>query len=310
MKHDLAWNSGRPYAQSYRPLSIAWHTLLATVSRQTLFLLTSLPLYRFNSGTLPCIETSNVNYTNNWLFVLSFITPRRLLSAKITWWLFLCQVIVILIGTNDCLMRPEDTADCIVDIGKALLDKQPQAKIFVLVWTWSRVILVQWNMSYVRQSRDSISTVLCHSIPFKRPNGQVWRHCRNRVTWLLGVRGSTILHCLEFTFIFILRWTYCYPGMKSHDFYRSCFPKDGGQTRTAKKTPGSISISAKKFPHYRERTCSIWIPDSWPATAQSVKTTCRIPCTFPRMPIRKHLHHCEMLLLTLCDVQIPSRNSG
>ena len=40
-----AWNSGKPYVQSYRPLGILWHTLLATVSRQTLFHLTSLPLY-------------------------------------------------------------------------------------------------------------------------------------------------------------------------------------------------------------------------------------------------------------------------
>ena len=33
MKHDLAWNSGKPYV----PLTILWHTLLATVSRQIVF---------------------------------------------------------------------------------------------------------------------------------------------------------------------------------------------------------------------------------------------------------------------------------
>ena len=37
MKQRLAWNSGKPYVQSYRPLSIFWHTLLATVSRPMLY---------------------------------------------------------------------------------------------------------------------------------------------------------------------------------------------------------------------------------------------------------------------------------
>ena len=37
MKQCLAWNNGKPYVQSYRPLSDLRHTLLATVSRQTLF---------------------------------------------------------------------------------------------------------------------------------------------------------------------------------------------------------------------------------------------------------------------------------
>ena len=45
MRQRLAWNGGKPYVQSYRPLSILWHTLLATVSRQTLSHLTFLPLY-------------------------------------------------------------------------------------------------------------------------------------------------------------------------------------------------------------------------------------------------------------------------
>ena len=38
-------HSGKPYVQSYRPLSILRHTLLATVSHQTLFHLTSLSFY-------------------------------------------------------------------------------------------------------------------------------------------------------------------------------------------------------------------------------------------------------------------------
>ena len=45
MKQRLACHSGKPYVQSHRSLSILWHTLLAIVSRQTLFHLTSLPFY-------------------------------------------------------------------------------------------------------------------------------------------------------------------------------------------------------------------------------------------------------------------------
>ena len=44
MKQRLAWNSGKPYVPSYRPVSIFWHTLLATVSHQTPLHRTSLPL--------------------------------------------------------------------------------------------------------------------------------------------------------------------------------------------------------------------------------------------------------------------------
>ena len=43
MKQRLAWDSGKPYLQSHRSLSTLWHTLLAIVSRQTLFHLISPP---------------------------------------------------------------------------------------------------------------------------------------------------------------------------------------------------------------------------------------------------------------------------
>ena len=56
MKHDLAWNRDKPYVQSYRPLSILWHTLLAAVSCQILFHLTSLPLY---SNGVKCAKSRN-----------------------------------------------------------------------------------------------------------------------------------------------------------------------------------------------------------------------------------------------------------
>ena len=45
-KQRLASNSGESYVQSYRPLSVLWHALLATVSRQMLFHLNSPPLYK------------------------------------------------------------------------------------------------------------------------------------------------------------------------------------------------------------------------------------------------------------------------
>ena len=48
MKQCLAWNSGEPYVQSSSPLSMIWHTLLATVSHQIVFHLTSLPLHWFS----------------------------------------------------------------------------------------------------------------------------------------------------------------------------------------------------------------------------------------------------------------------
>ena len=44
-RKEVRRNSGKPYVPSYRPLSISWHTLLATVSRQMLFHLISLPWY-------------------------------------------------------------------------------------------------------------------------------------------------------------------------------------------------------------------------------------------------------------------------
>ena len=38
MKQRLTWNSGKPYVQSYRPLSILWHTLLATIHAKCCFI--------------------------------------------------------------------------------------------------------------------------------------------------------------------------------------------------------------------------------------------------------------------------------
>ena len=62
MKQRLAWNSGKQYVQSYRPLRILWHALLATVSRQTRFHLTSLPLYvELYRGIFPTGEISILN---------------------------------------------------------------------------------------------------------------------------------------------------------------------------------------------------------------------------------------------------------
>ena len=57
MKHDLAWNSGKPYVQSYRPLTILWHTLLAPVSRQIVFHLTSLPFVAKSSQQAHCTDS-------------------------------------------------------------------------------------------------------------------------------------------------------------------------------------------------------------------------------------------------------------
>ena len=56
MRHDLAWNSGKPYVQSCRPLSILWHTLLATGSHQMLFHLTSLPVYLSWNRSVPMVS--------------------------------------------------------------------------------------------------------------------------------------------------------------------------------------------------------------------------------------------------------------
>ena len=39
-KQRLTLNNGKPYVQSFRPLSMLWHTLLTTLWRQTLFHLT------------------------------------------------------------------------------------------------------------------------------------------------------------------------------------------------------------------------------------------------------------------------------
>ena len=45
MKQLLAWNNGKPYVPLHRPLSVLWHIRLATVSCQTPFHPTCLPLY-------------------------------------------------------------------------------------------------------------------------------------------------------------------------------------------------------------------------------------------------------------------------